>query len=93
MLDNVFVLEKALDREDPKTQTLLNDMQKWRALSEHIFQATPQGIDALHCIVSDLYNMAMLNYEFYSRVAEIYAGVAQELPPPPKPPTFHPESV
>ena len=65
---------------------LMERLKTTRGLRENIFRALQEGPNALRPIGCNLYNMAMLNYDFYQRTATTYAEVAQELSRPLEPP-------
>jgi tRNA nucleotidyltransferase/poly(A) polymerase len=65
---------------------LMERLKTTRDLRENIFRALQEGPNALRPIASNLYSMAMLNYDFYQKTATSYAKAAQELSRPLEPP-------
>jgi len=89
-LDNALVLQRALDPADRETQMLMERLKTTRDLRENIFRGLQEGPKDLRSIASNLYSMAMLNYDFYQKTATSYAKVAQELSRPLEPPGGRP---
>lgn len=94
-LDNPLVVEQALlgSRKgkaghrnlDPKSRRVLRDIRSYLHIQKRVFEGVCQGVSALPEIIAAVHEMAKLNHEFYKIVAEGYAELSGQLPPPPVP--------
>lgn len=85
-VDNLHVLQRALDQNDEDAQMIIERLETGRELRDHIFRAMTEGINGLHSVARDLYSMAIQNHDIYRKIAAGYARIAQELEPPTAPP-------
>jgi hypothetical protein len=84
-IDNPLAVRRAMADGSAEIDALLDRMQAWSQLRTEIFKATEKGARGLPCIVQNMYELAMQNFEFYRMVAAGYAKCAEGISPPPAP--------
>jgi hypothetical protein len=84
-IDNPLALRRAMADSSGEADALLDRLQSWGLLRTEIFKAIEKGPKGLPCIVRNLYELAMQNFEFYRQVAAGYAACAEGISPPPAP--------